>query len=134
MPLNSHTSKAAVEICEANGAMLIIDEIQTGFCRTGKMFACEHYGVEPDVLCLAKGIAGGVPMGAILVNAKIKTSVGAHGSTFGGNPLACAAFLATVGVMERERLAERAAELGDRFVSRLLKDKHLRYERSDTWV
>ena len=114
---------AAVEICEANGVMLIIDEIQTGFCRTGKMFACEHYGVEPDVLCLAKGIAGGVPMGAILVNNKIKSSVGAHGSTFGGNPLACAAFLATVGVMEREQLADRAAEIGDRFVSKLLKDK-----------
>ncbi len=114
---------AAVEICKANGAMLIIDEIQTGFCRTGKMFACEHYGVEPDVLCLAKGIAGGVPMGAILVNGKIESSVGAHGSTFGGNPLACAAFLATIGVMEREQLAERAAELGDRFVRKLLKDK-----------
>ncbi len=114
---------AAVEICRSQGALLIIDEIQTGFCRTGRMFACEHYGVEPDVLCLAKGIAGGVPMGAILVNDRIESTVGAHGSTFGGNPLACAAFLANVRFMERENLADQAAQLGDRFVSKIMANK-----------
>ena len=77
---------AAVQICRAHGALLIIDEIQSGFGRTGKMFACEHYDVKPDMLCLAKALAGGVPMGAILVSDKIKTQVGSHGSTFGGNP------------------------------------------------
>ncbi len=107
---------AAVKICRDRGALLIIDEIQSGFCRTGKMFACEHYDVQPDVLCLAKAIAGGMPMGAILVNDKIQTKVGSHGSTFGGNPLACAAFLANVQFMERENLADRAARMGERFV------------------
>lgn len=114
---------AAREICRERGALLIIDEIQSGFCRTGKMFACEHYEVQPDVLCLAKAMAGGVPMGAILVNDKIQTSIGSHGSTFGGNPLACAAFLANVRFMERENCADRAAELGNGFVEQLMANK-----------
>ncbi len=122
-PADPSYIEQTAEICRRRGALLIIDEIQTGFCRTGKMFACEHYGVRPDVLCLAKGIAGGIPMGAILVNDRIRTSVGAHGSTFGGNPLACAAFLATVRFMEQERLAARAAKLGDRFVDGLLANR-----------
>ena len=111
------------EFCSSRGALLIIDEIQTGFCRTGKMFACEHYGVTPDILCLAKGMAGGVPMGAILVNNKVKTAIGTHGSTFGGNPLACAAFLTTVKIMEQQELAQRAAEFGDEFVRKLIKNQ-----------
>ena len=122
-PATQEYIDAASEICQARGALLIIDEIQTGFCRTGKMFACEHYDVKPDVMCLAKAIAGGVPMGAILVNDRVETKVGSHGSTFGGNPLACAAFLASVEFMEREQLAERAARLGDRFVSEFVAKK-----------
>ena len=114
---------AVAEFCSNRGALLIIDEIQTGFCRTGRMFACEYYGVTPDILCLAKGMAGGVPMGAILVNDKVKTAIGTHGSTFGGNPLACAAFLATVKIMEQQELAQRAAELGDEFVRRLIENQ-----------
>lgn len=114
---------AASEICRQRGALLIVDEIQTGFCRTGKMFACEHYDVRPDVMCLAKSIAGGVPMGAILVNDRIETKVGTHGSTFGGNPLACAAFLASVKFMEQENLAARAARLGNHFVSEFAASK-----------
>jgi len=114
---------AAVRICRERGARLIIDEIQSGFCRTGRMFACEHFDVEPDVLCLAKAIAGGVPMGAILVNHTISTEVGSHGSTFGGNPLACAACLANIRYLQRKRLAERAADLGSRFTSRLMAKK-----------
>ena len=110
---------AAVQICRARGALLIIDEIQSGFGRTGKMFACEHYDVKPDMLCLAKALAGGVPMGAILVSDKIKTQVGSHGSTFGGNPLACAACLTNIRIIERDNLADHAAKLGERFVSQL---------------
>ena len=110
---------AAVEICRAHGALLIIDEIQSGFGRTGKMFACEHYDVKPDMLCLAKALAGGVPMGAILVSDKIKTQVGSHGSTFGGNPLACAACLTNIRIIERDNLADHAAKLGERFANQL---------------
>ena len=99
---------AAREICDAHGALLMVDEVQTGFCRTGRFFACEHHGVQPDILCLAKAMAGGVPMGAVLVGDGVQAEVGMHGSTFGGNPLACAASLATMEVMEREGLAERA--------------------------
>ena len=110
---------AAVEICRAHGALLIIDEIQSGFGRTGKMFACEHYDVKPDMLCLAKALAGGVPMGAILVSDKIKTQVGSHGSTFGGNPLACAACLTNIRIIERDNLADHATKLGERFANQL---------------
>ena len=106
---------AAREVCDAHGALLIVDEVQTGFCRTGRFFACEHHAVEPDILCLAKAMAGGVPMGAVLVSDSVPAEVGMHGSTFGGNPLACAASLATIEVMERDRLAERARVKGARF-------------------
>ena len=109
---------AAREICDAHGALLVVDEVQTGFCRTGRFFACEHHGVEPDILCLAKAMAGGVPMGAVLVGEKVQAEVGMHGSTFGGNPLACAASLAAIAVMERERLAEQARDKGARFAER----------------
>ena len=122
-PADREFVSAVAEFCSSRGALLIIDEIQTGFCRTGRMFACEHYGVTPDILCLAKGMAGGVPMGAILVNDKVKTAIGTHGSTFGGNPLACAAFLATVKIMEQQELAQRAAELGDEFVRKLIENQ-----------
>ena len=116
---------AAVErFCRDSGALLIIDEIQTGFCRTGKMFASEHFGVTPDILCIAKAIAGGMPMGAVLVNRRVQTQIGTHGSTFGGNPLACAACIAAVDIMEKQSLAQRAGELGDEF-ARKLKDRNL---------
>ena len=106
---------AAREVCDAHGALLVVDEVQTGFCRTGRFFACEHHAVEPDILCLAKAMAGGVPMGAVLVGDKVQAEIGMHGSTFGGNPLACAASLATIEVMERDGLAEQAREKGARF-------------------
>ncbi len=122
-PADREFISAVAEFCSSRGALLVIDEIQTGFCRTGRMFASEHYSVTPDILCLAKGMAGGVPMGAILVNDKVKTAIGTHGSTFGGNPLACAAFLATIKIMEQQDLAQRAAELGDEFVRRLIKNQ-----------
>ena len=118
-PADAEYVSAVERICHDSGAILVIDEIQTGFCRTGKMFACEYFDLKPDILCLAKAMAGGVPMGAILVNHKIQTVTGTHGSTFGGNPLASAACLAAIEIMEKESLAQRAVELGDALVSRL---------------
>jgi acetylornithine/LysW-gamma-L-lysine aminotransferase len=107
-------------LCRERGAMLIIDEIQTGFCRTGKMFACEHYGLEPDFLALAKSIAGGLPMGATLIGPRVnKLEPMLHGTTFGGNPLTCAAAVAAIGYMQDNHLAERAAETGAYFRGRL---------------
>ncbi|MBM3127242.1 MAG: acetylornithine/succinylornithine family transaminase [Chloroflexi bacterium] len=101
------------EICRERGAMLIVDEVQTGFCRTGKMFASEHYGIEGDFVCVAKSIAGGLPMGAVMIGERVKKlEPMIHGTTFGGNPLACAAAVAAIGFMERENLAARATELG----------------------
>jgi len=100
--------------------LFIVDEVQTGFGRTGRMFGCEHHGLEPDMLCLAKAIAGGMPMGAVLIGPRVGKLPGrAHGSTFGGNPLACAAALAAIRVIEEEGLPQRAAELGAYFLSRL---------------
>ena len=103
------------DLCDERGTLLIADEIQTGFCRTGRMFAVEHSGVQPDIMCVAKGIAGGVPMGAALFSDKIKPVVGMHGSTFGGNPLACAVADATIGHLVEHDLAGRAAESGAYF-------------------
>ncbi len=108
---------AARDLCDRHDALLIVDEVQTGFCRTGRFFACEHHGVRPDILCLAKAMAGGVPMGAVLVGDRVRAETGMHGSTFGGNPLACAASLATIAVMEREGLAEQARVKGERFAA-----------------
>lgn len=117
-PANAEFLHAAREACDEAGALLIFDEIQTGFCRTGRMFACEHYEVTPDILCLAKAMGGGVPIGAVLAVDRVSPPVGKHGTTFGGNPLACAAALAAIRFMEDERLAERAARLGTRFRTR----------------
>ena len=104
--------------CRDTGVLLIVDEIQTGLCRTGSMFACDRYGISPDILCLAKALGGGVPMGAVLTGGRITPAVGMHGSTFGGNPLACAAALATIEYLEAHDLCGRARDLGDRFAER----------------
>lgn len=103
----------AAELCRARGALLGLDEIQTGFGRTGTMFACEGYGVVPDLLCMAKSIAGGLPMGALAFGPGVPDfPPGAHGSTFGGNPLTCAAAVAAIDALVEERLPDRAAEMG----------------------
>lgn len=102
-------------LCEERGALFIVDEVQTGFGRTGRMFACEHYDLSPDLLCLAKGIAGGLPMGAVVMGpraADLPKKV--HGSTFGGNPLSCAAALASIDYILTERLPQRSRTLGSR--------------------
>jgi len=109
------------EICAKNDILLIIDEVQTGFGRTGKLFACEHFDIEPDLLCLSKAIAGGFPVGAVLCSNKVNIGYGKHGTTFGGNPLACAASLATIDVILRENLAKEAEEKGKYFVDRFVK-------------
>ena len=118
-PAQAEFVAAARRLCSERGALLIVDEIQTGFCRTGKLFACEHFGLEPDMMCVAKAMAGGVPIGATLLREEIRVATGQHGTTFGGNPLACAAALAAIGVYLDERLWERAQQLGDYFERRL---------------
>jgi acetylornithine/LysW-gamma-L-lysine aminotransferase len=108
------------ELCRERGALFIVDEVQTGFGRTGRMFACQHHGLEPDLMCLAKGIAGGVPMGAVMIHQRLgEMPKRVHGSTFGGNSLACAAALAAIRYIEEHKLVERAAELGAYFLQRL---------------
>ena len=107
-------------LCVERGAMLIFDEVQSGFGRTGRWFACEHVDVTPDLLAMGKAIAGGVPMGAIGIGPRVTgLTPGVHGSTFGGNPLACAAALAVLQVIEDEDLLARAEENGRYFRQRL---------------
>jgi len=120
IPPNGYLTEVQ-EICREKDVLLIVDEIQTGLGRTGKLWACQHWKVEPDVMCLAKGIAGGVPMGVTLARREVMDSlkVGEHTSTFGGNPLACAAASATIDVLISEKLPERAAELGNFFIEEL---------------
>ncbi|HEY4309728.1 MAG TPA: acetyl ornithine aminotransferase family protein [Pirellulales bacterium] len=102
-------------VCDEHGMLLVADEVQSGMGRTGKMFAIEHFGVTADVLCLAKGLASGLPLGAIVANADLMDwPSGSHASTFGGNPVCCRAALATIDLLEREYLAnatERGAQL-----------------------
>src|SRR5262245_29432228 len=113
--------RALREICDANGALLIFDEVQTGVGRTGKWFACEHEGVDPDVMTLGKGLGGGFPVAAFLTTEAVASTValGDHGTTFGGNPLACAAANAAPRGIEEEKLVARAAGLGARRHERL---------------
>lgn len=109
------------EVLDRHGILFIADEVQSGFGRTGKMFAIEHYGVEPDILVTAKGIANGYPLGAFTTRDEIAASFrpGDHLSTFGGNPVCCAAALANIEFFEEERLCEQSAEKGRFVLSRL---------------
>ncbi|MFD7524814.1 acetylornithine transaminase [Paenibacillus chitinolyticus] len=115
IPADPAFVKALAELCKERGLLLIVDEIQTGMGRTGKLFAYEHYGIEPDIFTLAKGLGSGFPIGAMLGNAKVAPafSAGSHGSTFGGTPIATAAAIATVEYMLNEKIPQRAAELGE---------------------
>jgi acetylornithine/LysW-gamma-L-lysine aminotransferase len=116
------------DLCKEKSVLLIVDEVQTGFGRTGRMFACEHWGIEPDILCLAKAVASGLPMGVTMAKSEIMSSlgIGEHSSTFGGNALVCAAASATIDVLLEEKLPERAASLGKYFMGKLneLKEKY----------
>jgi len=110
----------AQELCHRTGALLIIDEVQTGFGRTGEMFAHQHLGLKPDLLAVAKSMAGGIPMGACMIHERFgELPAAAHGSTFGGNPLACAASLAAIDYLIDNHLPEHAAELGAWFMAAL---------------
>jgi len=116
------------KVCDEKGILLIFDEIQAGLGRTGRLWACDHWNTAPDILCLAKGIAGGVPMGATLVRPDILASMskGEHSSTFGGNPLSCAAGIATLQALTQDGLIENAENMGKLFREGLekLKEKH----------
>src|SRR6476659_5802217 len=105
------------ELCTRHGILLVIDEVQSGIGRTGKMFACQHEGVEPDILLTAKGLGSGMPIGAMIAREQITTwASGSHGSTFGGNPVCCAAALATLDLVEGGLMAN-AARLGERLMA-----------------
>jgi 4-aminobutyrate aminotransferase len=107
-------------ICDRHGILLVVDEVQSGVGRTGKWWAVEHSGIEPDIVCMAKGIASGMPLGITLARAEIMDWVaGSHASTFGGNPVAIAAALATLDVIEKERLIENAASVGKHILQRM---------------
>jgi 4-aminobutyrate aminotransferase len=114
------------QICEKYGILYVADEVQSGMGRTGKWFASEHYGVEPDVICVAKGIASGMPVSAMIAKSEIMTwPAGSHGSTFGGNPVACEAALATIELVE-EHLMANARDVGEYFITQLktMMDRH----------
>ncbi|MFY9299673.1 MAG: aspartate aminotransferase family protein [Candidatus Nitrosotenuis sp.] len=120
--------QAVRKICDENGILLIFDEIQAGLGRTGKMWACQHWDTAPDIMCLAKGIAGGVPMSATLTRPDILASIskGEHSSTFGGNPLSCAAGTATLQALTQDGLIDNAVKVGKIFMDGLekLRQKH----------
>lgn len=107
--------------CKATGTLLILDEIQSGYGRSGKFFAHQHAGIRPDIITCAKGIANGFPMGALLISPEIEAKKGMLGTTFGGNHLACAAAIAVLEVMKDEKLVENAARVGDHLISELSK-------------
>ncbi|GAG78242.1 unnamed protein product, partial [marine sediment metagenome] len=116
------------QFCHKEEILLILDEVQCGLGRTGKMFAYQHYGIEPDVMTLAKPLGGGMPIGATLAKEKVASAFepGTHASTFGGNPLACSAALAFLKVVKKENLVKKARERGNYFRARLepLKKKY----------
>jgi len=119
-PASGEYIRAARRICDERGALLIVDEIQSGFGRTGKMFAIQHFDVTPDLLTCAKSLAGGVPMGAVLIGHSVKNlAPGVHGSTFGGNPLSCAAANAALDVIKEEDLPGQAAAKGAYLLEKL---------------
>ena len=127
LPLDGYLQYAR-ELCDKHGAVLIFDEIQSGMGRTGSFLACQGYGVKPDIVTLAKGLAGGVPIGAFMAREEVAAafSPGDHGSTFGGNPLACAAALAVLEAIEQEKLMSNAISQGAYLMAKLeeLKKKY----------
>ena len=113
--------KALRELCDQTGTVLILDEIQSGYGRSGKFFAHQHAGIRPDMITVAKGIANGFPMGGVLISPKFKPVYGQLGTTFGGNHLACSAALAVLDVMESEHLVDNAAKVGQHLIDELKK-------------
>ena len=120
-PISQEFFSAARELCNSTGALLLADEIQCGLGRTGKWFAYQHYGIQPDITVVAKPIANGIPMGAMLctIEAALSITPGMHGTTFGGGPLACAVAIAVIDTMKRENMLAHVEEVGAFFKSKL---------------
>ena len=116
---NKDYLKEVREICDQKDLVLIFDEVQTGFGRTGKWFCKDHYGVQPDILTMAKAIGGGLPMGAFAARDGLSFEKGEHGTTFGGTPLVCAASLAVIETIEEQKLLENAEKMGQYFLQKL---------------
>ena len=116
------SSDLIADICRSNGILFVADEVQTGICRTGKLFAMEHYEVEPDLLVVAKSLAAGLPLAAVVGREEIMDAshVGGLGGTYGGNPVACRAALAVLDFVEESQLSERAARIGETVRQRFL--------------
>ncbi|MDW5562804.1 MAG: aspartate aminotransferase family protein [Methanomassiliicoccus sp.] len=121
IPAGEEFVRTARDLCDERGALLIMDEVQTGMGRTGKWFGFQHYGVVPDIMTLAKALGSGVPIGACVSTREIAATFkpGTHGTTFGGNPLSCATARTVIEVMKRDRLVERSAELGAKWAQEL---------------
>ncbi|MFO8020008.1 MAG: aspartate aminotransferase family protein [Promethearchaeia archaeon] len=120
-PAPKEFPKALREVCDQNDLLLVDDEVQTGFGRTGKMFAFEHYGIVPDIVCMAKAIAGGLPMGATIASEELYNNykIGEHNTTFGGNPIVCAAANAVIEIIQEENLVENSAKQGKKILDAL---------------
>ena len=120
-PVSQEFFAAARELCDGTGALLLADEIQCGFGRTGKWFGYQHFGIVPDVVTLAKPLAGGLPIGAMLCTERVAASItpGMHGTTFGGGPLVCAVAIAVIDEIKRSNLLEHVTEVGTYFIDRL---------------
>lgn len=116
-------------ICDKHGCVLILDEIQSGYGRTGKFFAHQHYGIKADIITTAKGMANGFPIGGVLISPSIKAEFGMLGTTFGGNHLACTAALAVLDIIEKENLVENAAKIGEYFENAFKDDKAVKEYR-----
>lgn len=116
-------------LCDKYGCLLILDEIQSGYGRTGRFFAHQHYGVRADIITMAKGMGNGFPIGGVLISPAIKASYGMLGTTFGGNHLACTAALAVLDIIENEHLVENAARMGAYFESEFKEDKAIKEYR-----
>jgi len=117
------------ELCDRHGCVLILDEIQSGYGRTGRFFAHQHHGVRADIITTAKGMGNGFPIGGVLISPSVKASYGMLGTTFGGNHLACTAALAVLDIIENEHLVENAARIGDYFAEALSQDNAVKEYR-----
>lgn len=130
-PATMEFMKGLREFCDEKGMLLLIDEVQTGWCRTGEVMSFMHYGIKPDIVSMAKALGGGMPIGAICASAEVAKafSTGSHGTTFGGHPVSCAAALAQVNELLDRDLARNAAKMGAYFMERLKEVPHVKEVR-----
>ena len=130
-PATMEFMKGLREFCDEKGMLLLLDEVQTGWCRTGAVMSYMNYGVKPDIVSMAKGLGGGMPIGAICATEEVAKAFtpGSHGTTFGGHPISCAAALAEVGELLDNDLAGNAKKMGDYFSAKLEKLPHVKEVR-----